>query len=124
MDALFAAHSGTRYLVLLAGLIAALWFVWGLGTNRPFSRPAPALFAVFVGLLDLQVLMGIVLLIGGHRPPGIWGHVVLMVLAVTFAHAVKKSSRRSTGFGRPLLGVAGALALIVVGILAIGRTIL
>jgi hypothetical protein len=123
MDALFAAHSGTRYLVLLAGLIAILWFVRGLSTNRPFSRPAPAMFAVFVGLLDLQALMGIVLLIGGHRPAGIWGHVTLMVLAVTLAHAMKKSSRPSAGYGRPLLGVAGALALIVVGILAIGRTI-
>ena len=121
MDALFAAHSGTRYLVLLVGVIALLWFVWGLGTNRPFSRPAPAIFAVFVGLLDLQALMGIVLLIGRDRPPEIWGHVALMILAVTLAHSMKKSTRKSTGYGRPLLGVAGALALIVVGILAIGR---
>lgn len=123
MDALFAAHSGTRYLVLVAGLIALLWFAWGLGTKRAFSRPAPAMLAVFVGLLDLQVLMGIALLIGGRRPPGIWGHVVVMVLAVILAHWMKKSSRTSTGYGGPLFGVAGALALIVVGILAIGRAI-
>lgn len=123
MEALFAAHSGTRYLVLLAGLVALLWFVWGLGTNRPFSRPAPAVFAVFIGLLDLQTLMGIVLLVGGHRPPGIWGHVACMVSAVALAHSMKKASRRTRGYGRPLLGVAGALALIVVGILAIGRPI-
>ena len=123
MDALFAAHSGTRYLVLLVAVIALLWFVWGLGTNRAFSRPAPTIFTVFVALLDLQALMGIVLVIGGHRPPGIWGHVALMILAVTLAHSMKRSTRRSTGYGRPLLGVAGALALIVVGILAIGRPI-
>ena len=123
MDALFAAHSGTRYLILLVGLITILWFVWGLGTSRRFSRPAPAMFAVFVGLLDLQALMGIVLLIGGHRPPGIWGHMACMILAVTLAHSMKKSSRTSTGYGRPLVGVAGALVLVVVGILAIGRTI-
>lgn len=123
MDALFAAHSGTRYLILLVGLIALLWFVRGLGTNRPFSRPAPAMFAAFVGLLDLQVLMGIALLIGGRRPSGIWGHLACMILAVTLAHSMKKSSRTSTGYGRPLVGVAGALALIVVGILAIGRRI-
>ena len=123
MDALFAAHSGTRYLVLLVGLIAIVWFVWGLGTNRPFSRPAPAMFAVFVGLLDLQALMGIVLLIGGQRPPEIWGHVACMVLALVLAHSMKKASRDSTAYARPLLGVAGSLALIVVGILAIGRPI-
>ena len=123
MDAVFAAHSGTRYLVLLAGLIALVWFVWGLGTNRPLSRAASIMFAVFVGLLNLQGLMGIVLLIGGHRPPGIWGHVALMILALTLANSMRKASRKSTGYGRPLLGVAGALALIVVGILAIGRAI-
>jgi uncharacterized membrane protein YphA (DoxX/SURF4 family) len=81
------------------------------------------MFAVFVGLLNLQGLMGIVLLIGGHRPPGIWGHVACMVLALALANSMKKASRRSTGYGRPLLGVAGALALIVVGILAIARPI-
>lgn len=123
MDALFAAHSGTRYLVLLAGLIALLWFAWGAATKRPFSGPARAMFAVFVGLLDLQGLMGIVLLIGGHRPQAIWGHVACMVLALIFAHFVKKSTRQGMGYGRPLLGVAGTLALIVVGILAIGRAI-
>jgi uncharacterized membrane protein YphA (DoxX/SURF4 family) len=123
MDALFAAHSGTRYLVLLVGLIALVWFVWGLSTNRPFARPAPAIFAVFVGLLDLQALMGIVLLVGRHRPAAIWGHVACMILALILAHAMKKSSRTQAGYGRPLLGVAGALALIVVGILAIGRAI-
>ena len=121
MDALFAAHSGMRYLVLLAGLVALLWFVWGMATNRPFGRPASVIFAVFVGVLDLQGLMGIVLLIGGHRPPGIWGHVALMILALALAHSMKKASSGSTGYGRPVLGVVGALALIVVGILAIGR---
>ena len=123
MDALFAAHSGTRYLVLLAGLIALVWFVFGLGSNRPLSRAASIMFAVFVGLLNLQGLMGIVLLIGGHRPPGIWTHVSLMILALTLANSMRKASRKSTGYGQPLLGVAGALALIVVGILAIGRPI-
>lgn len=123
MEALFAAHSGIRYLVLFAGLVAMVFFLWGLSTKRPFSRPGPTIFAAFVGVLDLQALLGIALVIGGRRPPGIWGHVACMILAVTFAHFVKKSSGPGTGYGRPLLGVAGTLALIVVGILAIGRAI-
>ena len=123
MEMLFAAHSGMRYLVLCMGLIALAWFVWGKASGRPFTRPAPALLAAFIGFLDVQVLLGIGLLIGGHRPAGIWGHVALMVAAVTFAHVMNKRRKRAPGYGLPLLAVAGAIALIVVGILSIGRPI-
>jgi uncharacterized membrane protein YphA (DoxX/SURF4 family) len=123
MEMLFAAHSGVRYLVLLIGLIALVWFAWGKAAGSPFARPAPALLAAFVGILDVQVLLGVALVIGGHRPPGIWGHVALMAAAVTFAHVMKKRGKRAEGYGLPLLGVAVALALIVVGILSIGRPI-
>lgn len=124
MEMLFAAHSGLRYLVLFSGLLALAWFAWGKATGRPFARPAPALLTAFVGFLDVQALLGIALLIGGHRPPGIWGHVALMAAAVTFAHVMKKRSKRMAGYGAPILAVAGALALVVVGILSIGRPIL
>jgi uncharacterized membrane protein YphA (DoxX/SURF4 family) len=124
MDFLFSAHSGVRYLVLLSGLIALLWFIWGKAAGRPFTRPAPALLAIFLRILDIQVLLGLALLIGGHRPPGIWGHVALMLSAMAFVHVIDKRRRRTTGYGLPLLGVAGALALIVVGILSIGRPVL
>lgn len=124
MEMLFAAHSGMRYLVLFTGLIAVAWFAWGKATGRPFASPGSALLTAFVGFLDLQALLGLVLLIGGHRPPEIWGHVVLMVAAVTFAHVMKKRSKATAGYGAPTLAVVGALALIVVGILSIGRPIL
>lgn len=123
MEMLFAAHSGVRYLVLLIGLIALAWFAWGKAAGRPFARPASVMLAAFVGILDLQALLGVALLIGGHRPPGIWGHVALMAAAVTFAHVLKKRAAHGAGYGAPLLAVAVALALIVVGILSIGRAI-
>jgi hypothetical protein len=124
MEMLFAAHSGIRYLVLFTGLIALAWFAWGKASGRPFTRPAPALLAAFIGFLDIQALLGLGLLIGGRRPPQIWGHVVLMIAAVAFAHVMSKRRKRAPGYGVPLLTVAGALALIVVGILSIGRPIL
>ena len=124
MEMLFAAHSGIRYLVLFTGLIALAWFAWGKASGRPFTRPAPTLLAAFIGFLDIQALLGLVLLIGGHRPPEIWGHVVLMIAAVAFAHGMNKRRKRAPGYGAPLLAVAGALVLIVVGILSIGRPIL
>ena len=127
IETLFAVHSGVRYLVLLAGLIALAWFAWGKVRNRPFDGLAPALLAGFTGLLDVQVLLGLSLLIGGRRPPVIWGHVACMVLAAIAIHSVVKAHRRRprpTEYGLPLFGVALALTLIVLGILAIGRPIL
>ena len=127
MDALFAAHSGVRYLVLFAGLVALVWFAFGALTGRPFQRPSPALLTGFVGLLDVQILLGIALVIGGRRPAAVWGHLAVMLTAAVVIHVVSARHKRRpppAGHGRPLLGVAITLALIAVGILAIGRPIL
>jgi uncharacterized membrane protein YphA (DoxX/SURF4 family) len=126
MEILFAAHSGTRYLVFLAGLVALAWFTWGKAAGRPFARPAPALLAAFIGLLDLQVLLGLALLFGGRRPAAVWGHLAVMITAAIVIHVIAarhKRRPRPAGYGLPLIGVALTLALIVLGILSTGRPI-
>ena len=126
MDMLFAAHSGIRYLVLLVGLIALAWFARGAVARRPFVRPSPAILTAFVGFLDVQILLGLALVIGGRRPAAVWGHLAVMLTAAAVIHVVSKRQKRRSagGHGLPLVGVAVTLALIVVGILAIGRPIL
>lgn len=127
MDALFAAHSGIRYLVLFAGLAALVWFAYGKLAGRPFVRPSPALLAGFMGFLDLQILLGIALVIGGRRPAAVWGHLAVMLAAAVVIHVVAARHKRRpqpAGHGLPLLGVVITLGLILVGILAIGRPIL
>ncbi|CAN5300460.1 hypothetical protein BH18GEM1_BH18GEM1_18940 [soil metagenome] len=124
MTMLFHAHSGLRYLVLLAGLIALVWFLVGALRGKPFVRPAPAVLATLTGLVDLQSLLGLILYFGGRTPPGIAGHLALMLSAVVVLHVASVMRRRRPrpgGFGLPLAGVALALALIVLGILSIGR---
>jgi uncharacterized membrane protein YphA (DoxX/SURF4 family) len=126
MDMLFAAHSGIRYLVLFTGLVALAWFARGTLARRPFVRPSPAILAAFVGVLDVQVLLGLALVIGGRRPAAVWGHLPVMVTAAVVIHLVAARQKRRSpgGHGLPLVGVTVTLALIVVGILAIGRPIL
>jgi len=126
METLFAAHSGLRYLVLLAGVVALAWFGWGKLAGRPFVRPAPALLAAFTGLFDLQLLLGLALLVGGRRPPAVWGHVALMLSAAVVLHVLGRVHKRRPeprGHGLPLLAVALTLVFVVVGILSIGRAI-
>ena len=126
MTILFEAHSGLRYLVLLAGAIALLWFLTGWILRKPYGPPAPAAFGAFLGLLDLQGLLGIAMWIGGRRAPGIVDHLMLMlgaVLVVHLASVVHRRRPRPVGYGMPLAAVTVALALIVIGILALGRPI-
>jgi hypothetical protein len=125
MNILFHAHSGLRYLVLLSGLIALGWFAFGLATKRPVDRSVRILGSSFVGLLDTQVLLGVLLFITWPYYPALIGHIVMMVLAAGLAHALLVVNRRrpNPGYVLPLIAVAGALVLIIGGILAISRPI-
>ena len=63
MEILFKAHSGLRWLVLLVAIISIVAF---LLTWLRQSRDSPAdrkLMAAFTGILDLQTLLGIILLL-------------------------------------------------------------
>jgi heme A synthase len=123
---LFHAHSGVRYLVLLSALAALLYMAWGWATRQPWGKPARIVMAVFVGLLDLQVLLGVLLAASGVFYPRLMGHITMMVLALVFAHGLSVAARRAGDDRRrhamALAGVVLALVLVVGGIMAIGRS--
>lgn len=124
---LYHAHSGLRYLVLLAGLVALIVFAYGLITRRPV-RGASALTATFTGLLDLQVLLGFGLFFGGIVYDALMGHMVMMIIAAIAANGSAILAPRATTPRQELImrlaGVVIALVCIVIGILAIGRSVL
>ena len=125
MRTLFYIHSGLRYLVLLMGLVGVVYFAYGLATKRAVDKSVRIVGSSFSGLLDTQILLGIILL-GSGWPfhPALWGHLVMMLLAAGLAHAllVVNRKRPNPGYLLPLIGVGGALLLILAGILAIGRS--
>lgn len=125
---LFHAHSGLRYLVLLAGVVAFLYALVAAVRSRPWDRTGRVLVAVFTGVLDFQVLLGLALVFVWAFYPALWGHITMMVLAAVTAHVASVLNRKRPPEARsPLtaaLGVAGALILIVGGIAAIQRAIL
>jgi hypothetical protein len=126
-DVLFHAHSGLRYLVLLAAIVALVLLAHGRATGRPYAGAPSAAGAAFTGLLDLQVLIGLVLFAVWPYHPMLIGHLVMMLLAVGAAHALRVAARRAAAdrdrYTRALLAVAVPLVLIIGGILAIGRRI-
>ncbi|AGC47429.1 hypothetical protein MYSTI_06156 [Myxococcus stipitatus DSM 14675] len=119
----FNAHSGLRYLVLLAGVLAIAYFAFGLATKRPFDKGGRILGASFAGLLHLQVLLGILVLVTRFYYPALIGHIVMMVAAAGVSQALISVNRRKAqpGYGLPLAGVGLAVLFIIGGIMAIGR---
>lgn len=125
---LFHAHSGLRYLVLLLGIVALGYSLVAMLRGQPWDRPGRILLMSFVGLLDLQVLIGLGLVFVWAFYPALWGHLVMMALAAVVAHLAAGINKRRPPEARShlvsVLGSAGALILIVGGITAIGRSIL
>jgi hypothetical protein len=121
----FYAHSGLRYLVLLVGVLAIAYFAVGLVTKRPFDTGGRILGASFVGLMHLQVLLGIGVLVTRFYYPALIGHIVLMSLATVTAQVSMALNRKRTppGWALPLAGVGLAFVFIIGGILSIGRGI-
>ena len=126
MKMLYMAHSGLRYLVLLAGIAALVMLAIDLSAKRQ-SGAARGLTAAFTGLLDLQVLLGIALVVGGVYYGALMGHLMMMILAVGAAHATSILAKREPDARKAtiarLAGVIAAIVLIIVGITAIGRNV-
>lgn len=124
---LFHAHSGLRYLVLAAAVIA-LVFVVGNRYAGGMERARRISTLAFVGLLDLQVLLGIVLVFTWQFYGQLIGHIVMMVLALVTAHLYSAKLKRTMDPGQAfiigLLGVLLTLVFVVGGIMAIQRPVL
>lgn len=125
---LFAAHSGIRYLVLLAAVVAAAGLLLAVLQRKPYDRTSRTLMSIFTGVLDLQILLGLLLLAVIPFYGMLAGHLVLMFAAAVVAHGAAIANRNrpveQQSNGLLLAGVLGALALVVAGIMAIGRPIM
>ena len=125
---LFAAHSGLRFLVLLAGLFVVLYALVGHFGKREYSAAMARLATVFAGLLHLQVLIGFVMLFTRPFYNSIIGHLFLMLMAAAAAQltssVVKRRPQEEKSYGPHLVGAVVALALVATGIIAIGRGVL
>jgi hypothetical protein len=126
MNFVYLAHSGTRYLVLLSGLIAIVVLLRGMLAKGPYDRAARIAASSFAGLASLQGLLGIILVILRPFYPALMGHLVMMILAIAGVQtltgwAKKAESDPARAYRLAVAGVVLALVLMIGGILAIGR---
>ncbi len=126
MRMLFFAHSGLRYLILIVGFLALVYLAYAAATGKGSDRTAKVLGSAFAGLLDLQGLIGIVMVALGLFYPALIGHIFMMVGAAVVAHVAMSMARSAPpekAIKLRLAGVIVALILIVGGIMAIGRAV-
>ncbi len=130
MNVILFLHSWVRWLVLLVGLAALIKLVIVLARRGTFDSMARGLTSAFAGLLDLNVLLGLILLVWKGLAEGSlfdfsnalarsrWEHLFVMIFALAAAHlpARWKSQDDAPRTRKTLLAVVAALLLVVMGV--------
>ena len=121
-------HSWNRWLLVAAALITLLYFARGWLTAQPWTKRAQTLLTIFSSLVDLQWLLGLILLISFGSVTGFgvrhyWEHLTMQTIAVVVAHLHvrwrKKELEDKSRYQRGFLLVIGVLILIFVGIMVL-----
>lgn len=109
-----AAFHATYGLILV--VLSILVLIWNLlrAAGRVKSNK---IRMVFIGLLDLQVLLGVITLIMHHKGGLFLLHPAAMIVAVVLLHALTRESRPMRV---QLMAYSSATALMILGVLAGG----
>lgn len=119
MNFILMAHSGLRWLILLIAIVAVIKFAIGWLRGGAFTGLDRGLSVGFSGLMDLQALLGVILLFGlGGFPSYRLEHLTTMLLAVIVGHlpARWKNAPPALRFRNSLLCIVIALLLVLAGI--------
>ena len=102
---LLHAHSGLRYLILLAAVLVIIKSLIGLFGNTPYSKFDKIIAPAYVGLMHLQLLLGLILYFispmvtynMGDKVSRYWSveHITLMILAVAAAQVGRSISKKA-----------------------------
>jgi hypothetical protein len=120
---LLTLHSIVRWVLVLVALALLVKYTLGWLRRQPFDRTASALASAFGGLMDLQLLLGLLyFLISGFGGAGFprfrWEHLGIMAIAVVVGHLPSMWKKLEDGkrYRNSLIAVIAALILVVVGI--------
>ncbi len=122
-------HSTLRWLILsLAIFGSARSFVSMLSVSARFSRLDLGVGRAYTILIDLQLLVGVVLVLATLivQEPVPWIHPIIMIPAVVIAHLSRRFATRPDRkrHQAQLAIYLGSLALIMAGLAVIGQLVL
>lgn len=118
MDFVQMIHSINRWVIVVVAAIALIKFLMGWLRNAPYQPADRGLMAGYTGLLDLQLLLGIILLIGLGLSNYRIEHAGTMLIAIVLAHASRmwRDKADTVKFRNNFLAILVGLLLIIAGV--------
>lgn len=123
-------HSWVRWLIVLVALIALVKHIIGLARRSEYDSMTRGLMSAFSGLMDLQVVIGIIqLIVGWQAFSAIAGgfprvqikHLTVMLIAAIIAHLPMrwKDKPAAIRYRNSLVVIVVVAVLIVVGVMVL-----
>lgn len=121
MDIILTIHSLNRWLILAVGVISAVKFLAGWLGKSSYQPLDQRLMTLYTILLDIQLLLGIILLFGDALVRYRIEHAITMLIAIVLAHLSRlwRDKEDPAKFRNNFLAIAIGLLLIVAGIFAL-----
>ena len=120
---LLYAHSGIRWLIVVAAVAAVVFFGYGWLAKKYNQKTARILSSAYSGLLDLQVLLGLIFMVwtgvsGAGFPRFRLEHMFMMIIAAVVAHLPSRwrSGASQVYYRNTFLVILLSLVLIYVGV--------
>ncbi len=129
IDVIVGVHSLVRWLVVIMAVIAVIRYALVMSGRVQSSGMDRGLMSGYTGLLDLNVLLGLIIIVGLSISTGqmlmVWlEHAVTNIIGVVVAHffaqRAKKIEDARLKARTNLLGVVISIVIIVVGVALIG----
>lgn len=124
MGMLMTIHGEIRWLVAIVAAIIIVKFLIGWLGKKEYASLDRTLLTIYTIVLDINVLLGLILLFSRGFNGLRLEHATTMILAVIAAHVTaiwRKSTDSPTKYRNQLLMVLLSLLLVVMGVIRLGR---
>lgn len=115
---LFHAHSGLRWLIVVAAVAAVIFFGYSWLAKKYNKKPARILTAAYSGMLDMQVLLGLIFMFMTGVSRYRLEHMSVFIGVAVLAHLPRKwrDGADEIYFRNTFITVLATLVLIFVGV--------
>src|SRR5512135_351653 len=120
MNIVLEIHSIIRFLVLLLAIVGIVLGLIGLAQKKAPAKTDLTVGSIFLGLYDLQMLLGLLVILLGGLTNAL--HPVVMFVGLVVAHVLQSMARRAEGANVQMMRLAlyvVPLAIILVGLATI-----
>lgn len=122
MDIVLLIHSLVRFFILLAAIIGIVKGLVSLVQKSKSDHLDQTIASAFLGLYDLQALLGVLIILLGGLSQAI--HPIVMIVGALLAHGLQTMVKRAEGSSAAMYRLAlyvVPLLVILVGLASLGH---